>query len=392
MAATGFTPVYIYASGTTGNIPSASNLTNTTTGSEIALNYFDGKLFYKNSSNSVVTVPLLQSSGSQNGWLSSTDWTTFNNKAPAFTYTTGYIPFGQGTTTPNQSANLFWDTSNARLCVGTTSSVSPLTVFYAAANDAATNAVSILRYGTTYGSAIFHNYNTTTNRESLHLAVSDGGSSPATNTLTKYMMTADGGHYWYGSTTSANPMTLFASGGVSIGNTTDPGAKTLSVNTATWSGPPASPKIWTTGGVAVGDSSNWVQLYQYGAYFNTSFYVVNTTPTGVYINSGSTAWSAYSDARLKTVTGKYETPLADINQLEPVKFTWNWDESKKPAVGLLAQSVEKVVPEAIDHAKLQNTDDQTEYMSVRYSELIPLLVASIQELQAKLKAAGVAGF
>jgi hypothetical protein len=55
MAASGYTPLYIYASGSTGNIPSASNLTNTAYGSEIALNYYDGKIYYKNASN-VVTL------------------------------------------------------------------------------------------------------------------------------------------------------------------------------------------------------------------------------------------------------------------------------------------------------------------------------------------------
>jgi hypothetical protein len=46
---------------------------------------------------------------SVNGYLTSTDWTTFNSKANAFTYTTNYIPYGQGTTTPTQSANLTFD-------------------------------------------------------------------------------------------------------------------------------------------------------------------------------------------------------------------------------------------------------------------------------------------
>ena len=46
---------------------------------------------------------------SVNGYLTSTDWTTFNNKAPAVTYTTNYVPYGQGTTTPNQSSNYTFD-------------------------------------------------------------------------------------------------------------------------------------------------------------------------------------------------------------------------------------------------------------------------------------------
>ena len=47
--------------------------------------------------------------GSVNGYLTSTDWTTFNGKANAFTYTTNYVPYGQGTTTPNQSASYTFD-------------------------------------------------------------------------------------------------------------------------------------------------------------------------------------------------------------------------------------------------------------------------------------------
>lgn len=47
--------------------------------------------------------------GTTNGYLTSTDWTTFNGKAPSVTYTSTYIPYGQGTTTPNQSSSLTFD-------------------------------------------------------------------------------------------------------------------------------------------------------------------------------------------------------------------------------------------------------------------------------------------
>jgi hypothetical protein len=49
MAQSGYTPILIYASGTASNTPSASNLTSTSAGAELALNYADGKLFYKDS-------------------------------------------------------------------------------------------------------------------------------------------------------------------------------------------------------------------------------------------------------------------------------------------------------------------------------------------------------
>lgn len=54
-------------------------------------------------------ISMAAANGSTNGYLTSTDWTTFNSKAPAVTYTTNYVPYGQGTTTPNQASNFTFD-------------------------------------------------------------------------------------------------------------------------------------------------------------------------------------------------------------------------------------------------------------------------------------------
>jgi hypothetical protein len=48
---------------------------------------------------------------SVSGYLTSTDWTTFNGKAPAVTFTTSYVPYGQGTTTLNQSSTFTFASS-----------------------------------------------------------------------------------------------------------------------------------------------------------------------------------------------------------------------------------------------------------------------------------------
>jgi hypothetical protein len=56
MAQSGYTPLLIYGSGTTGNTPSSSNLTNSTLGSELAINYYDGKLFYKDNGGTVQVI------------------------------------------------------------------------------------------------------------------------------------------------------------------------------------------------------------------------------------------------------------------------------------------------------------------------------------------------
>jgi hypothetical protein len=62
MAQTGFTPIKLYASGTAAAQPLAANLAL----GELALNYTDGKLYYKNgagtvlSISSVVTTPIVE--------------------------------------------------------------------------------------------------------------------------------------------------------------------------------------------------------------------------------------------------------------------------------------------------------------------------------------------
>jgi len=53
MAQPGYTPILLYASTTSGVAPSASNLTNNSTGSEIAINIADGKVYYKDVTNAI---------------------------------------------------------------------------------------------------------------------------------------------------------------------------------------------------------------------------------------------------------------------------------------------------------------------------------------------------
>ena len=68
MAQSGYTPILIYASGTATNMPLAANMTSSSAGAELALNYTDGKLFYKDNSG---VVQLLASKASATGTVSS---------------------------------------------------------------------------------------------------------------------------------------------------------------------------------------------------------------------------------------------------------------------------------------------------------------------------------
>ena len=77
-------------------------------------------------------ITIQQASGSQSGFLSSTDWTTFNNKQNALTNpvtgtgSAGQVAFFSGTTTLSSESNLFWDSSNNRLGIGTATPATPL--------------------------------------------------------------------------------------------------------------------------------------------------------------------------------------------------------------------------------------------------------------------------
>jgi len=113
-------------------------------------------------------------------------------------------------------------------------------------------------------------------------------------------------------------------------------------------------------------------------------YVSANNTNGVYITSGATSWTGNSDERLKDITGNIENAVDSLMALRTVKHTWKSDENKKEHLALIAQDVEKVFPQVIDKNKLlskanDDNPDETEYLGVRYTELVPVLVKAIQE-------------
>lgn len=76
MAQSGYTPILIYASGTATNVPLAANMTSSASGAELALNYADGKLYFKNSAG---VVTLLAGSGGGGPAAGSNTQVQYNN-------------------------------------------------------------------------------------------------------------------------------------------------------------------------------------------------------------------------------------------------------------------------------------------------------------------------
>ena len=132
-----------------------------------------------------------------------------------------------------------------------------------------------------------------------------------------------------------------------------------------------------------GAGNSWIKLNPTTG--SSASIVMQANGNGVILNNNATAWASNSDLRLKNIIGTYTNALSDIAQIEPVKFTWKADKENQPQVGVIAQSVENIVPEAISKTKSIEGDD-TEYLQVRYTELIPLMIASIKELKAEFDA------
>ena len=104
---------------------------------------------------------------------------------------------------------------------------------------------------------------------------------------------------------------------------------------------------------------------------------------GPYLSVTGTSWTNSSDERLKNITGEITNALDKVQQLRAATFTWKSDTTNKKCVGLIAQDVEKVLPEVVNSSAYV-MGDETEYLGVSYTEIIPLLVAAIKELKSEL--------
>jgi hypothetical protein len=101
MAQTGYTPILIYSSSTAAAAPLAGNLTNSTLGSELAINITDGKLFYKDNANAVQVI----------GWKvvpTSAGGTGLSGATP---FTANGILFASSASALNTSSALTWNGS-----------------------------------------------------------------------------------------------------------------------------------------------------------------------------------------------------------------------------------------------------------------------------------------
>lgn len=88
----------------------------------------------------------------------------------------------------------------------------------------------------------------------------------------------------------------------------------------------------------------------------------------------ATLFSASSDERLKNNINTITDPLGKLLQLRGVTFTWN--QSGKDSIGVIAQEVEKIIPEIVT--------ETNGVKQVAYDALVPILIEAIKEQQKQI--------
>jgi len=172
-------------------------------------------------------------------------------------------------------------------------------------------------------------------------------------------------------TNDTERMRIDTSGNLLVGTTTLPiaatrvgisGSSPISVGVLSFVNTGASTKKWSTGPDG-----------------NGNYIVYNDASVGMYMPYSGTSWTSSSDERLKTDLVPIENAASKVLTLRAVTGRFKTDEEGTSRSFLIAQDVQAVLPEAVDAS---NPDK----LGVQYTEVIPLLVAAIQELKATVDA------
>jgi len=77
-------------------------------------------------------------------------------------------------------------------------------------------------------------------------------------------------------------------------------------------------------------------------------------------------WDVFSDERLKNIKGRYNTGLKALMQLQPIRYEYKPNnalgiKSEGENIGLGAQSLQKIIPEAVTRDQSGLSDGQKRF-------------------------------
>ena len=124
---------------------------------------------------------------------------------------------------------------------------------------------------------------------------------------------------------------------------------------------------------------NWKKVVVSGS--SPSFHHVSAS--GDVVAAGDVVAYYTSDIRLKDNVEVIKGSLDKIEGIRGVEFDWNeqspgWARERGHDVGVIAQEVQKVLPEVVQERK-------NGYLGVDYKRIIPLLIESVKELKQEIE-------
>jgi hypothetical protein len=132
-------------------------------------------------------------------------------------------------------------------------------------------------------------------------------------------------------------------------------------------------------GVAAQIASDSGTSYPWSNYNTSGTYV-----GGITCTSSATAFATSSDVRLKKDIKDAPSAVEKIKAARVVSHEWKEEDTAPVEFGFVAQELIKVVPQAVIEGKDKEDGGIEIPWGVDYSKLVPLLVKTIQELEARI--------
>ena len=107
---------------------------------------------------------------------------------------------------------------------------------------------------------------------------------------------------------------------------------------------------------------------------------------GDFNTNGSISYSSFvskfpSDRHLKNVGEKYTAGLDELKKLDFYHYTFKKDEAKTPMVGVMAQDLQKVFPDAV-------TKGDDGYLRIRLEDMFYAVINAVKELASRIDVQG----
>jgi hypothetical protein len=339
---------------------------------------------------------------SVSGYLTSTDWNTFNGKQAAGSYVT--VGGALGTPSSGTLTNCTFPTLNQNTTGSSGSCTGNAATATSAGNADTTDG---------YHASLVESVNTLATRNSsgyLHASYFNGTGTFATTGTTSGMarFTGTNGTDTYGrsytvaaaaAALSGQTMNIAGSSTSCTGNSAT--ATTCNGNYNTTNAQQNGSDGWwrSTGSAGWYSTTYSVGIYSVGVglvqTYNSSSFQANGA---LYATGNVTAY--YSDERLKTNLGNVNNALDSICKLNGFRYVNNdlaksvGYESEEVQLGVSAQEVEALFPEIVSIAPFDMLHNEEtgaissksgeEYKTVDYARLVPVLIEAIKELKAEV--------